>query len=205
MKGAKFLTWSRALRAWVGLGASVKDRAIAADRGQPLGSLPAPAWRAIRDAIDFASGRAVTLRALEIGERLGVRRALEYCWREAAPRMKGPGRTHGNQEKEETLCKLREPIHDTEARSPLRALPVLPTPEHERVESQGGSGNRTGDRTGDPRSERDRTFGRTSDSVDNLEALAVALTAAAFVGTERYAVPGLRRDDGPNVPSVWLP
>lgn len=122
MKGAKFLTWSRALRAWVGLGASVRDRDVAADHGQPLGSLPAPAWRSIRDAIDFTTGRAVTLRALEIGERLGVRRALQYCWREAAPRMKGEGREHGKTE----VRGLREAVQRGKDSAGLRPLPMLP-------------------------------------------------------------------------------
>lgn len=97
MKGCKFLTWSRALRRWVGLGASVNDSVVAADRGQPVGSLPAPAWRAIRDATDWTTGRPVLVRALEIGERLGARRALQYCWREAGPRMRREGQ-HGKHE-----------------------------------------------------------------------------------------------------------
>jgi hypothetical protein len=99
MKRCKFLTWSRALRRWVGLGASVKDSTIAADKGQPLGSLPSAAWVAIRDRVDPDTGRSITLQALEIGEREGVRRALQYCWRQAQPQMRREGK-HGTERRE---------------------------------------------------------------------------------------------------------
>jgi len=95
MKGAKFLTWSRALRRWAGLGSSVADATIAADKGIPLGSLPGAAWRAIRDAKDFRTGRSVLCLALELGERKGVRAALRYCWREAGPRLNRKGKHDG--------------------------------------------------------------------------------------------------------------
>jgi len=87
MKGCKFLTWSRALRRWAELGASVADGVVAADRGQPLGSVPARVWIAIRDRYDFASGRSVPLVALDLGELRGIRAALRYCWRQAAPML----------------------------------------------------------------------------------------------------------------------
>lgn len=181
MKGAKFLTWSRALRAWVGLGASVADSTIAADRGQPLGSLPAPAWRAIRDAIDFTTGRAVTLRALEVGERLGVRRALQYCWREAAPRMKGPGREHGKEKvtTKTQVHRLWGSVHDAETDGKRGTVPVLPTPR----ETAPGDSASAGRPAGDARTARDRA--------SDLSALAIAITAEAFRQAERADVPDL--------------